>query len=321
MPDDARVPLGGRREIFVAIVNQTHRTPRLASQERRVNRDDRGILFLAPESAPGLGLDHDRLFVAERQRSLQRAMHVVGTLQRPDDLDPAPGLRDRDGTLRLDVELLLEADLERSLNYLDILQTIENFVNLALTDLDRAVGLSGPIDIKDRLQRLVLDGDRTLGGGQGLAVRSGNEEDRLLAVADLLGRERRLIVADQLNDVVARDVAGAHDRDLCKIEAGIVGDRADAPPGDARADRLAVPRAVDDEIVSVARAPRDLVASFAPRNGASNRRTRVTHATKCVPAIPAPLHGDAARALLFVVADIGGGGWTHGSLRRQRLRP
>src|SRR5258706_98939 len=34
-----------------------------------------------------------------------------------------------------------------------------------------------------------------------------------------------------------------------------------------------------------------------------------------------PATRDAARALLLVVADIGGGGWTHGSLRRRQLRP
>src|SRR6185437_14189077 len=99
------------------------------------------VFLFAAEPPTSFGLDHDRLLVGQRQRSLQRSMHVIGTLQRPDDLDPASCLRECDRALRLDIELLLESYFEGPLDYLDILHNLENLPNLAFNDFDLAVGL------------------------------------------------------------------------------------------------------------------------------------------------------------------------------------
>src|SRR5258705_424732 len=241
-------------------------------------------------------------------------MHVIGALQGADDLDPASWLRERDGSLWFDIQLLLKADLEGPLDHLDILPTLQSLLNLAFLDFDSAVGLGGPIDIQNRLQRLVLDADRPLGGGQGRAVGSGDQQDRLLAMADFACRQGGLIVADQLDDVITRDVLSGDDYDLRPVEAGIECDGAHTTPRDARSDSLAVPRPGDDEVVGVAGAPRHLVAPLPSQDGASDGRSRIRHATKCVLAIPAPLQGRAARGLLVIPADIGSGGadaWEH----------
>src|SRR5882762_3455752 len=105
-----------------------------------MDRHDRGVLFLAAKPAACLRLDDHRLLVREFQGPFERSMYVVGALQGSDDTDYAVRLGDRDRSLRLDVELLLQADPERALHYL---HTLEILHNLAFADLDGAQHLGG----------------------------------------------------------------------------------------------------------------------------------------------------------------------------------
>ncbi len=93
--DDRRMALGGRRDVLVAVVDHAHWVPRLAGQQRGVDGHDRGVLLLPPEAAAGLGLDDDRLAVAERERPLERGVDVVGALERAVHGDAAVVARDR----------------------------------------------------------------------------------------------------------------------------------------------------------------------------------------------------------------------------------
>src|SRR2546422_9365937 len=125
VPDDRGVTLRGRRQILMAVIDQADWSSSLASQERRMNRHDRGVLFLAPKTAARLCLDDHGVLVGQAQGALQGAMDIVGTLQGADDFDHTSRFRDRDCRLGLDVELFLQADLERPLDYLDILQILQ----------------------------------------------------------------------------------------------------------------------------------------------------------------------------------------------------
>ena len=87
--------LGGRGDVLVAVIDHAHRVTRLARQQRRVDRHDRGVLLLAAKAATSLGLDHDRLAVAQGERPLERRMDVVGTLERAVHGDPTIVARDR----------------------------------------------------------------------------------------------------------------------------------------------------------------------------------------------------------------------------------
>ena len=67
-------------------------------------------------------------------------------------------------------------------------------------------------------------------GARAIGVRE--QHDRLLGVIDDVGREVRLIVDDQLDEVVAGDVGGGDDDELVPGDGGIERDAAMRPRGD-----------------------------------------------------------------------------------------
>ena len=53
-----------------------------------MDRDHRGVLFLAPEPATGLSLDDDGPLIVEAERPLHRRVDVVRALERAVDVTP-----------------------------------------------------------------------------------------------------------------------------------------------------------------------------------------------------------------------------------------
>jgi hypothetical protein len=103
------VALGRRSQVLVTVVDHAHRPTQPLGEQRGVNGDDRRVLFLAAESAAGLGLDDNRLLIGQAQRSLERGVDVVRALHRAVDRYPTVGPRDGDHRVVLDVQLLLVA--------------------------------------------------------------------------------------------------------------------------------------------------------------------------------------------------------------------
>src|SRR2546428_13541538 len=99
---------------------------------------DRRILFLTRESPAGLGLNYDRLFIGQVQGSFQGTVDVVRALERANDLDGSIRFRNSDGSLWLDIQLLLKTDPENPLHHLQILQTLSLGPHLAFPDFDCA---------------------------------------------------------------------------------------------------------------------------------------------------------------------------------------
>jgi len=266
MANRARVTLGGGREVFVPVVDQSHGTARLAGEQCRVDRHDRGVLLLATEPTPRFRLDHDRLLVGQGQCPFEGTVDVVGALQRSHYRDAAVVVGLGDGALRLDVELLLQPHPKRSLD--DDSGITQRRVDVALHDLDRAVGLGGVFDREHRRHGVVGDGDVARGFLESRFVGSGKEQDRLGLMAYLTPqpRQRGLVVADQLHDVLAGDVVRGRHHHPRPIEARVERDRAERPARNRRPDRLAVPRTRHDEIVGLTRPPGDLVGALEARN-------------------------------------------------------
>ena len=124
--------------------------------------------------------------------------------------------------LRLDVQLLLQPHAERALDH--HVRPAQRGLRVPLHDLDRGVGLVRVRDVQYRVARLVVDvhaARRLLERGP---VGRGKEQDRLFLVADLALRKRRLVVADQLDHVVAGDVRGRHHHHAGPVEGGVEGD-------------------------------------------------------------------------------------------------
>ena len=219
-------------------------------------------------------------------------MDVVRALERANDSDRAARFWERNGSLGLDVELLLEADPERALNNLHILQIFQILQNLAFANLDAAKEFGGLVQVKDRRGSVVLDPDMAGGLLECSAVGGRQEQNGLLPVPDLsvFPSQDGLIVSDELHDIFPRDVVRCHNRHPAPFKGRIERDGPDPALRDGRADGLAVQRVRDGEVVGVAGAPGDLVAPLPPRDGASDGHSRVTHATKCVVAILATPH-------------------------------
>ena len=264
--------LRSRCEVLVPVVDEADWPSRLAGEERRMNRHDRRVLLLASEPSSGFRLDHHGLLIVELQCSLQGAMDVVGALQRADDPDGAVCFRERDCALRLDIQLLLQSNAK--LTFHDEIRLPLRGRHIPLRYVDRAEDFGGAPDVGDRGGELVLDVDMTGRVLQRGPVRRGQQEDRLLLVPDLapVRGQNRLVIPDQLDDVLPRDVVRAHHDDARPVEGGVQRERADRAARDRGPNGPAVPGPRHGDVVGVACAPRHLIGTLATGNGAADGR-------------------------------------------------
>jgi len=218
MMDDRGVALGGGAQVLVAVVDHAHRLADLASQQRGMQRDHRGVLLLAAEAAARLRLDHDSLRIGQLQGSLQGSMDVVRALAGAVHRHPAVGLRDRDHGLVLDVELLLVPNPVGALDHQ--LRLGEPRLQVAPPHLEVRDLLGRLERVEDRRQAFGADLEVLLRGSQRFAMRGSEEAQCLGLVADLAANRHqdRLVVADQADDVVAGDAGGGDHHHLAPVE-------------------------------------------------------------------------------------------------------
>ena len=272
--DDRRVALGRGRQVLVAVVDHPHRTPGLARQQRRVQRDHRRVLLLATEPAAGLRLDDARLPIVDAESALERGVDVVRALERAVDGDPAICRRDRDHRVVLDVQLLLVADPVLALE--DEVGGRERRVGIAgrqLVGREEGVGLER---VEDGRKRFADDLRGAARRPQRRPIRGGDERERLRVVLDLAtDRDQdRLVGLDRADDVVAGDVGrGDHD-DRGPVEPGVELERGEPGVRIGRADRRPVPGAREHEVVGVLRGAGELGRPLATERGHPAGTTR-----------------------------------------------
>ena len=274
VPDDGRVALRRRRDVLVAVVDHADRLLGLAREEGGMQADDRRELLLATEPAAGLGLDHACRPVVQTQAPLQGGVEVVRALQRARDRDAATIRRDGDHRVVLDVELLLVADAVLALEH-DI-RAGQGRLHVR-AGLDRVLG-EGVLGLErvEHAGQLRRPRRRPVAGlAQGRLVGRGDERQRLRVVLDLAadGHEDRLVGLDRADDVLARDVGGGHDDDLRPVEGGIELEGVEGGVRVGRADRGAVPRPGDDDVVGVQGRAGQLGRSFAAQRRGRPRAT------------------------------------------------
>jgi len=104
-----------------------------------------------------------------------------------------------------------------------------------------------------------------------LAIGASDERDRLLAMLHQIAGEERLVVFDQMHDVLAGDVlrGGAHD--VAPVEVGVPPDALDAPVRHLRAHRPSPELAGKREIVQIFRAAGDLAGPVDARRRAAHQ--------------------------------------------------
>ncbi len=227
-------------------------------------RQDRGIVFLAAETAAGDDLDHRHPRVVEAEQPLQRAVHVERALHRSVDGHAAVGPRHRSDGLRLDVHLLLVADAVGALD--DAMRAERRgqpFGRLLNPIRLEEVGREQRIEHRRQLLDLHPNVQQRL--FQLLAVGAGDERDRLLAVAHDFGSEHRLVVLDEVDDVVARDVRRGDAHDVRPIERRVPDDGADLPVRHLRPHRPPPQLVRKGQVVEVPCAARHLVRAVLAR--------------------------------------------------------
>ncbi len=251
VPDDGRVPLGGGGQVLMAVVDHAHRSVDAPGEQGGMDGDERGVLLLAAESAAGLGLDDDRPAAVERERALERLVHVVRALQRPGHGHAAVLARDGDHGLVLDVELLLVTDPVGAFD--DDLRLGEAGLQIALGHRVLGKDLGRGQRVEDGLQTLGPRVDASPRLAQRLAVGRRQQRQRLGLVPD--GPSDRdedgLVVADEADDVVAGDVLGGHDDDARPVEVGIEVEAVEPRMRVGGADGGAIPGAREDEVVGI----------------------------------------------------------------------
>ena len=218
--DDRRVALRRRGDVLVPVVDHPDGPAALQGEDARVEREDRGVLLLAPEAAAGLGLDDADLGPpAGRGRGPSRCGRSTGTGALPWTVTPPSGPGHGDHRHRLDVELLLVAGPIGALED-DVGRRRRPAAAVALHDVvareDRARSARGRASAGSGSVRGLHGRERD---GEGRSIGSGDERERLGVVADLAAdrHEDRLVVVDEADDVVAGDVGGRRDDDAVPV--------------------------------------------------------------------------------------------------------
>jgi len=210
--------------------------------------DDGGVVFLAAEAAAGFHLHDAHLVLRQAKQHDQRAVNVVGALQRPVHRDAAI-LRHGQHAVRLDVEVLLVARPVLALE--DEIGASETLVEIALRNRDRLEHRGRLCRVEHRQTRPVLDVDLRL--QQALAILVRQQQDRLRHVAHLAIGQARLVVHDERHEVSSRDVPGANDREPGGVE--VEADTFDASAGNGGADRPGVEHSRERQVINVTGCP------------------------------------------------------------------
>ena len=141
-------------------------------------------------------------------------MHVIGTLQRAPHRDPLRRIERRDHSVIFDVELLLRAG--RILAFDDEVGLVPNTVDVAFLDqvcLEHVVRAPNNFraalalfDREDARKRFVFDRHRLNRLGKNMAVGMGQQQNRLFGMIDELRGQTGLIVNDQRDAILARNI-------------------------------------------------------------------------------------------------------------------
>ena len=190
-----------------------------------------------------------------------------------------------DDRVVLDVELLLVAGPVFAFD--DEIGGRESRVQVAAPDVVAGEYLLTHERIEDRWERRGPQGDARAGLGERGAVWRGQEAHRFRVMADLAAErdERRLVVLDRGNEVLARDVRRGDDDDLRPVERGVEIDRVQPGARLGRADGRAVPGAREHQVVGVFRLagqlPGTLAAEWLRRSHTTGHHRVRGHEQRC----------------------------------------
>ena len=227
--------------------------------------DHRRVLLLPAEAAAGLRLHDLDARVVERHPRDERPVDVVGALEAAMHGDPAVVPGQRDHRVVLDVQLLLVPHAVRALDH-DVCAR-QGGIDIAARELVVGEHQRRLERVEDRREGRRAECHAALRLAQRLAVRGGDQRDRLRLVADLAADrdEDRLVRRDARDDVRARDVVRRDDDHAVPRERRVKLDGEQRGTGVAGPDRGAVPGARKHHVVGVERRAGELGGSLPTR--------------------------------------------------------
>ena len=266
MAHDGGMSLGRGDHVLGAVVDDLHGPSGLEREQCRVSGDHGRILFLAAESAAGLGL-HDANVRVLAEEALECLHDIEGTLNGAVNGDAAL-LRNGDDTIRLDVDVLLMSRAVGAFD--DHVRGREAGVEVPLVDRERLEDDRGVLGIELRLELFVFDDD--VSREELLAILVRQQHDRLGEMPNLRLDEEGLIVFDERDDVVATggNVAVVHDGEARGVE--VAADVRDASARNGRADGPPVQHSRKGEVVGVLGAAGRLADPILTRDAGANCR-------------------------------------------------
>src|ERR1700676_3548745 len=275
MTRSRRVALGGGAHVLHTIVNNFHRVPGFHSQQRRMGRDHGGIFFFTSERASGFHLHHADLLFRKAAQDHQRFMNVVWTLQGTPDRDAVLLAEGRNYSIVFDIQLLLRAGeivtLDDECGFLPYVIDVAffhqiGFENIVITPDDRGMLFALFYGV-NRGKSFVLDGDGIDGLAEFVRVSMGQKKDRLFLMIYRFACQAGLIVQDQGDTVLARNIFGRYNAEFVPRNFRTKGNLLYPAARDAGTDRGSIEHAGHFYVVNVACRSGGLVPAFLAWHG------------------------------------------------------
>ncbi len=208
------VALAGQHHVVVAIGAELGRPIGLSSDKRTGGGKQRGLGFLAAESAAHAPNFDGNISAAAAKQVRHEVLNLRRMLGRTQDMHCALLARRRHGDLAFEVKVLLAAHLNRALK--TIWRAHKRSHIPASHDLSRfqgGIGRACSGNGQDGWQRFVLDLAKPCRHARRLDRCGGNQKQRLARKDGLVLRQQQIVVKDRRDIVVTRDICCGEDRD------------------------------------------------------------------------------------------------------------
>ena len=259
------------RHVFLAVVDYFDRMAGFPSQQCRVSRDHRRILFFPAECAACLLLYDADLVRRQIKQRHQRFLNVVRALHRSTHGHALLPVEGSDHAIRFDIELLLRARGIFALK--DVCRLRPNSIHVAFLHqvvLDHFIRTQSFVNIVDRRERFVVNLDKRTGFLKQVFVGMSQQQNRLMHMIDRFRSQIWLIFDNEGNYVLARNVFGRDNREFAPRHAVLKSNFAYMAARDRAAHGNAVPHTRQMQIVNVVSFTRHFASHFFSEHGRPN---------------------------------------------------
>ena len=265
------MPLGSTSDILRPFENHLHGPLCLSREKRRMQRQHRGIILLASESASGYGLPYPHFFRRKPQAMTESSQGIIGTLHGAPDFYASPLSRQSNHALGFQVHLLLVR--RTALHLQKILRLLEGLLGVSFRKgvfLEK-VGLSPHVilffqsfpRIQKRRQFFHLHLQSLESPPEKLLIGSRHQGQGFTEKTGLPLRENGMIRLHDGHLVGPRKILGSYHHHPGPVEIGITVKAQDLSPAKRRSQGSSVPHGRKGKIIHIACFSRKLIPGIA----------------------------------------------------------